>query len=185
MDGHFVPNMTLGIPVVARLQQVSNVPLDVHMMIENPELWAGRYADTGASSVTFHLEAANEPSRVVADIKKSGAKAAIAIKPNTPFSDVSRFLDQIDMLLVMTVEPGFGGQGLIDAVFPMISEARDFIRAEGLAVSIQVDGGVGVSNIASLRVAGADTFVAGSAIFGETDRNARISQLRGLAESAV
>jgi ribulose-phosphate 3-epimerase len=184
MDGHFVPNLTIGIPVVARLQQVSKVPLDVHLMIEKPESWAGKYAETGASSVTFHLEASSHPKETISQIRSSGAKVGLSIKPGTAFEEVAALVEQVDMLLVMTVEPGFGGQGLIESVIPKITLARDFISRYDLPVSLQVDGGVGISNIAELAKAGADTFVAGSAVFSESDRNARIMLLRSLAESA-
>lgn len=184
MDGHFVPNLTIGLPVVARLQQVSKVPLDVHLMIEDPESWVGKYAATGASSVTFHLEAAKDPRSCVALIRDNGAKVGISISPGTPFSEVSKYIALVDTLLVMTVEPGFGGQGLIESVVPKIKEAKEFVRREGLATSLQVDGGVGVQNIAMLATAGADTFVAGSSVFSASDRNARIGELRSLAESA-
>jgi ribulose-phosphate 3-epimerase len=183
MDGHFVPNLTIGVPVVARLQEITTVPLDVHLMIENPERWAGNYAETGASSVTFHLEASTKPKEVISQIRSSGSKVGIAIKPDTAFSDVSELLDLADMLLVMTVEPGFGGQGLIESVIPKITQARDFIKEHSLEVSVQVDGGVGLATIEVLARAGADTFVAGSSIFSEPDRNNRISALRLLAES--
>lgn len=183
MDGHFVPNLTIGVPVVARLQEITTVPLDVHLMIEYPERWAGNYAETGASSVTFHLEASTKPKEVISQIRSSGSKVGIAIKPGTAFADVSELLDLADMLLVMTVEPGFGGQGLIESVIPKITQARDFIKEHSLEVSVQVDGGVGLANIEVLARAGADTFVAGSSIFSEPDRNNRISALRLLAES--
>ena len=183
MDNHFVPNLTIGVPVVARLQEITTVPLDVHLMIEHPERWAGKYAETGASSVTFHLEAAADPKEAISQIRSSGAKVGIAIKPGTDFEKVASLLEYADMLLVMTVEPGFGGQGLIESVIPKISQARDFINTTGLEVSVQVDGGVGLSNIASLARAGADTFVAGSAVFSEENRNQRITDLRLLAES--
>jgi ribulose-phosphate 3-epimerase len=183
MDGHFVPNLTIGVPVVARLQEITTVPLDVHLMIEYPERWAGNYAETGASSVTFHLEASTKPKEVISQIRSSGSKVGIAIKPGTAFADVSELLDLADMLLVMTVEPGFGGQGLIESVIPKITQARDFIKEHSLEVSVQVDGGVGLANIEVLARAGADTFVAGSSIFSEPDRNSRISALRLLAES--
>jgi ribulose-phosphate 3-epimerase len=183
MDGHFVPNLTIGVPVVARLQEITNVPLDVHLMIENPEHWAGQYAKTGASSVTFHFEAATRPVEVIAQIRESGAKVGVSIKPGTDFSAIADLLEHVDMLLVMTVEPGFGGQGLIESVIPKVSEAREFILSENLNVSLQVDGGVTVSNISELARAGADTFVAGSAVFSETDRNSRIDELRRLAET--
>ena len=184
MDGHFVPNLTIGLPVVARLQQVSNVPLDVHLMIENPEAWAGKYAEIGVSSVTFHLEAASKPREVITRIRDSGAKVGIAIKPGTLFDEVADYVHLVDMLLIMTVEPGFGGQGLIESVIPKISQARDFIDRNSFKAALQVDGGVGLGNIQELAVAGADTFVAGSSVFSESARNERIKQLRDLAESA-
>jgi ribulose-phosphate 3-epimerase len=183
MDGHFVPNLTIGLPVVARLQQVSKVPLDVHLMIENPESWVGKYAATGASSITFHLEAAKDPRACVAAIKENGAKVGISISPGTPFSEVRDYLTVVDMLLVMTVEPGFGGQGLIESVVPKIKEAKEFMLSQGLSTSLQVDGGVGTQNIAMLATAGADTFVAGSAVFSASNRNERIDELRAMAES--
>ena len=183
MDGHFVPNLTIGVPVVARLQEITTVPLDVHLMIENPERWAGKYAETGASSVTFHLEAATNPKEAISQIRSSGSKVGIAIKPGTAFENVSGLVELTDMLLIMTVEPGFGGQGLIASVIPKITQARDFIDAHSLEVSVQIDGGVGLANIADLARAGADTFVAGSAVFSELERNDRIGALRLLAES--
>jgi ribulose-phosphate 3-epimerase len=183
MDGHFVPNLTIGLPVVARLQQVSKVPLDVHLMIENPESWVGKYAATGASSITFHLEAAKDPRACVAAIKENGAKVGISISPGTPFSEVRDYLTVVDMLLVMTVEPGFGGQGLIESVVPKIKEAKEFMLSQGLSTSLQVDGGVGTQNIVMLATAGADTFVAGSAVFSASNRNERIDELRAMAES--
>ena len=183
MDGHFVPNLTIGVPVVARLQEITTVPLDVHLMIENPENWAGKYAETGASSVTFHLEAATNPKEAISQIRSSGSKVGIAIKPRTAFEDVSGLVELADMLLIMTVEPGFGGQGLIASVIPKITQARDFIDAHSLEVSLQIDGGVGLANIADLARAGADTFVSGSAVFSELERNDRIGALRLLAES--
>ena len=183
MDGHFVPNLTIGLPVVARLQQVSKVPLDVHLMIENPERWVGKYAQTAASSVTFHFEASKDPIACVSSIRDNGAKVGISISPGTPFSEARQYLSLVDMLLVMTVEPGFGGQRLIESVIPKIKEAKDFISSQGLSVSLQVDGGVGTNNIAMLAAAGADTFVAGSSVFTASDRNVRIDELRALAES--
>lgn len=183
MDGHFVPNLTIGLPVVQRLQEISKVPLDVHLMINNPERWAAEYAATGASSVTFHFEAATDSAAVIASIRASGAKVGIAISPGTPITAISEYIEKVDMVLVMTVEPGFGGQGLIETVIPKISEVRSVIAARSLSVSLQVDGGVGVANIQGLARAGADTFVAGSAVFGVLDRNARIRELRDLAES--
>lgn len=183
MDGHFVPNLTIGLPVVARLQEISTVPLDVHLMIENPDKWAIEYAGVGVHSVTFHFEAAKDPKSIISDLKSQGCKPAMAIKPATPFSQVQQLLPDLDMLLIMTVEPGFGGQGLIREVIPKITEARGFIRKHELETSIQVDGGVKLDNIAELANAGADTFVAGTEVFSAIDRNERIRQLRALASN--
>jgi ribulose-phosphate 3-epimerase len=183
MDGHFVPNMTLGLPIVKRLHEVSKVPLDVHLMIDNPELWAGQYASY-ASSVTFHFEAANDPAEVISRIREAGAKPAMSIKPGTSFETVSDLVRHLDMLLVMTVEPGFGGQALIESTISKVSQASTFARENALDLSLQVDGGVTADNIATLATAGADTFVAGTAIFKADDRNGEIDRLRALAAKA-
>jgi ribulose-phosphate 3-epimerase len=180
MDGHFVPNLTLGLPIVKRLSEVSKVPLDVHLMIESPEKWVGQYGKY-ASSVTFHFEASTDPDLAIAEIRKSGSKVSMSIKPTTPFSKVAHLAAQLDMLLIMTVEPGFGGQSLIADTIPKISEAQEFARESGIELSIQVDGGVTAENISNLRAAGADTFVAGTAVFAASNRNGEIDRLRLLA----
>lgn len=183
MDGHFVPNLTIGLPVVKRIQEVSTVPLDVHLMIENPERWAKGYAATGAHSVTFHFEAASDPLAVIASIKSEGSSVAMALKPNTPFQAVAHLVSELDMLLIMTVEPGFGGQSLIESMIPKITEARSHILDASLSCSIQVDGGVTSENISMLAAAGADTFVAGTSVFSAADRNRQIKHLRELASN--
>jgi ribulose-phosphate 3-epimerase len=183
MDGHFVPNMTLGLPIVKRLSEVSKVPLDVHLMIDQPEHWAGQYAQY-AHSVTFHYEAANDPVEVINRIRAAGAKAAMSIKPETSFDAVSSLLQQLDMLLVMTVQPGFGGQLLIEDTVSKVSDAYSFAQDCGHQLSIQVDGGITAANIQRIAAAGADTFVAGTAIFQAEDRNAEIDRLRTLASKA-
>ena len=180
MDGHFVPNLTLGLPIVKRISEVTNVPLDVHLMIEVPEKWVNQYAEY-AGSVTFHYEAATDPKLVISEIRKAGAKAAMSIKPGTSFSEVAELVEHLDMLLVMTVEPGFGGQSLIKSAVPKVTEAFEYANGRGLELSIQVDGGVTADNIAELSRSGADTFVAGTAVFKATDRNAEIDRLRSLA----
>lgn len=183
MDNHFVPNLTFGLGLVESLLKVSELALDIHLMIENPERWAPPYAEAGASSVTFHLEAAQDPIWLAREIKKLGARSAIAIKPNTPVSDVVELLSEIDMLLIMTVEPGFGGQPLIQSTLEKISQARKEIKASGLEIAIQVDGGVTEDNIGELASLGANVFVAGSAVFKNPDRNEQIAQLRQLASA--
>ena len=180
MDGHFVPNLTLGVPVVKRISEVTSVPLDVHLMIEAPEKWVSQYAQY-AGSVTFHYEAATDPRLAISEIRKAGAKAAMSIKPGTLFSEVSELVEDLDMLLIMTVEPGFGGQSLIQSTVPKVTEAFDLATSKGLKLSIQVDGGVTAHNIAELASAGADTFVAGTAVFQAPNRNFEIDRLRSLA----
>lgn len=183
MDNHFVPNLTLGLPIVSRLFEVSKLPLDIHLMIANPDRWAPAYAELGCDSVTFHLEAAIDPIGLARQIREIGSKAAIAIKPNTPFSEIEPLLAEIDMLLVMTVEPGFGGQKLIPETVAKVSQARSAVRGKNLSVAIQVDGGVTESNIGQLAEAGADVFVAGSAVFSSDNRSLEIAKLRELAHS--
>jgi ribulose-phosphate 3-epimerase len=183
MDNHFVPNLTLGLPIVSRLFEVSKLPLDIHLMISDPDRWAPAYAELGCNSVTFHLEAAQDPLGLARRIRAIGSKAAIAIKPNTPFSEVEGLLSEIDMLLVMTVEPGFGGQKLIPETVSKVSQAKQASQNLGLSIAIQVDGGVTESNIGQLADAGADVFVAGSAVFKAENRNLEITKLRDLANA--
>ncbi len=183
MDNHFVPNLTLGLPIVSRLFEVAKLPLDIHLMIDDPDRWAPAFAEVGCDSVTFHLEAAKDPITLARRIRDIGSKAAIAIKPNTPFTQVEHLLSEIDMLLVMTVEPGFGGQKLIPETVSKVTQARESARLHGLSIAIQVDGGVTESNIGELAKAGADVFVAGSAVFNADNRNLEISKLRDLAHA--
>jgi ribulose-phosphate 3-epimerase len=183
MDNHFVPNLTLGLPIVSRLFEVSKLPLDIHLMISEPERWAPAYAELGCESVTFHLEAASDPISLARKIRDIGSKAAIAIKPDTPFESVAELLPEIDMLLVMTVEPGFGGQKLIPETIAKITQARSALTSRGLSLAIQVDGGVTESNISQLAEAGADVFVAGSAVFKSPEPAEMVKKLRLLAAS--
>ena len=185
MDGHFVPNLTIGLPVVERLQEVSKVPLDVHLMIENPEVWAPRYAETGAFSVTFHYEACSDVAGTIKSVRDAGSKVGLSVKPGTALAEVEKFLPQIDMLLIMMVEPGFGGQSLMESVIPKISQAKLLAQSVAPELSIQVDGGIKSSNIEKLSEAGADTFVAGQSVMSASDRNAEISLLRELAQSSA
>lgn len=181
MDGHFVPNLTIGIPVVKSIRRVTSLPLDLHLMINQPESWVERYGNLGVDSITFHLEATEKPSEAIASIRKCGARVGLAIKPATGIDKVEPFLCEIDMLLVMTVEPGFGGQELIDDCILKVQQARSLANAQGLELDIQVDGGVTAANIRSLSEAGANVFVAGTAVFDAPDRAARIAELRQLA----
>lgn len=183
MDGHFVPNLTFGLPMVERMQAVAQRPLDVHLMIENVDTLAERYADTGVQSVTFHLEATLDAVSLARKIRAAGSKASIAVKPGTGLEEILSNLQEFDMVLVMTVEPGFGGQSLIESTLQKVAEARAAIDQSGLPILLEVDGGIDASNIARVAQLGADTFVAGSAVFNAADRNAQIYNLRALASA--
>lgn len=184
MDNHFVPNLTFGLDTVKRLQQLSKKPLDVHLMIEDVDRWALDYAALGVYSVTFHAEATPNPIALAEKIRATGCRAGLAIKPGTPVSTVSDAFSSFDQILVMTVEPGFGGQSLIEQTLPKVAEVREIIDRQNLDAWLQVDGGIGLENISRVAKAGADTFVAGSAIFKHADRNQQIHLLRAAAESA-
>ena len=165
MDNHFVPNLTLGLPVFESLAKSTDLPLDAHLMIEDPDRWAPAYAEAGAGSVTFHAEAAQAPVRLARELRAKGARAGMALKPDTPVEPYADMLGELDMLLVMTVEPGFGGQKFLDLCLPKIRRARELISAAGLEVWLQVDGGVSLETIERCAEAGADMFVAGSAVY--------------------
>jgi ribulose-phosphate 3-epimerase len=184
MDNHFVPNLTLGLPVVQRLQQVSPVPLDVHLMITDADTEAPKYAETGAASVTFHLEAATDPIATAAAIRSNGARAAVAVKPGTDIQPVLDHLDAYDMILVMTVEPGFGGQSFMPEVMPKLAAARAAVAASGLDVWLEVDGGIAADTVGTAVSNGADTLVAGSAVYGGEPVH-RIADLRSAAQRAL
>jgi ribulose-phosphate 3-epimerase len=184
MDNHFVPNLTIGLPVVERIQEISRLPLDAHLMIADPDRWAPAYADAGLDSVTFHVEAAAAPVRLARELRKRGAKAGMALKPGTAVEPYLDLLPEMDMLLIMTVEPGFGGQAFLDVTLPKIRRAASAIAGSGLPVAIQVDGGVTEETIQRAAEAGANVFVAGSAVYGADDPDAAISALRKAAETA-
>lgn len=184
MDGHFVPNLTLGVPVVEALARHSALPIDVHLMIEDPDRWAPAYAEAGAGSVTFHLEAATAPVKLARDLRAQGARASMAIRPATPVDAAAHVLGELDMLLVMTVEPGFGGQKFLELCLPKIRRARHLVADAGLDVWLQVDGGVSAETIERCAEAGADVFVAGSAVYSADDPDAVVTQLKELAEAA-
>jgi ribulose-phosphate 3-epimerase len=184
MDNHFVPNLTLGLPVVEALVKVAPVPVDCHLMIEDPDRWAPGYAEAGAGSVTFHAEAVAAPIRLARELRKLGARAGLAVKPQTAIEPYLELLPEVDMLLLMTVEPGFGGQSFLDVCLPKIRRTRQAIAGSGLDVWLQVDGGVSESTIERCADAGADVFVAGSAVYNAEDAAAQIATLRALATSA-
>ncbi len=180
MDGHFVPNLTLGLPVVERLVEVSPIPVDCHLMIEDPDRWAAPYAEAGARSVTFHIEAAADPARIAREIRALGARAAFAVKPGTAFAPYADLLSEVDMVLVMTVEPGLGGQSFMADQMPKVREVREAVRRHGGEIWVQVDGGVSADTIEQCAEAGADVFVAGSAVYRAGDAAAAVDHLREL-----
>jgi len=186
MDYHFVPNLTFGPQMVQRIQDVSPVPLDVHLMIDNPDRWAVDFAHTGADCVTFHVEATDNPLGVIEALEKLGTKTGISVKPGTPIEPYLDFVDRVDQVLVMTVEPGFGGQSFITDVLPKVTAVAKRARERGRDIWIQVDGGVGPGTIAQAARAGANTFVAGSSVFSrDISPGQAISELRAEAETAL
>ena len=183
MDGHFVPNLTFGPQMVERLHDVSTIPLDVHLMIDNNDVWAPRYAEIGAQSVTFHVESTDDPVKLARRIREIGSRVGIALKPGTPFSEIEDIAHEFDQILVMTVEPGFGGQKFMDDQMEKVRAVSEFRAMSGVELWIQVDGGVDEDTIGRASDAGADTFVAGSAVFGAENPALAVSRLRANAEN--
>ncbi|MEO7754298.1 MAG: ribulose-phosphate 3-epimerase [Terracoccus sp.] len=181
MDAHFVPNLTLGLPVVEALVKVSPIPVDAHLMIEDPDRWAPGYAEAGCQSVTFHIEAAKDPRALARTLRSAGARASMALKPGTAFGPYEELLDDLDMVLVMTVEPGFGGQSFMADQLAKVRQVREAVRRRGGEIWVQVDGGVSSDTIEQCADAGADVFVAGSAVYGAQDAAAAVQTLRDLA----
>lgn len=181
MDAHFVPNLTLGLPIVEALLRVSPIPIDAHLMIDDPDRWAPRYAEAGCQSVTFHIEAARDPRTLARTLRAAGARSAMALKPATPFAPYEDLLPELDMVLVMTVEPGFGGQSFMADQLPKVAQVREAVRRHGGEIWVQVDGGVSATTIEQCADAGADVFVAGSAVYGAEDAAGAVEELRALA----
>jgi len=182
MDNHFVPNLTFGVRMTQRLHEVSPRPLDVHLMIDDPDRWAPDYARVGAESVTFHAEATTNPIELARTLRSIGSRAGIALKPGTPAGPYLELLDEFDQVLVMTVEPGFGGQSFMESTMPKLELLRAAADRTGSRVWLQVDGGIDLATIAIARDSGADTFVAGSAVFNSPDPDAQIALLRAAAQ---
>jgi ribulose-phosphate 3-epimerase len=183
MDNHFVPNLTFGPQMVERIQAVSGIPLDVHLMIDDPDRWAPGYAELGAYSVTFHAEAAGDAVRLARRLRAIGARAGIALKPGTAAEPYLELLPEFDQVLVMTVEPGFGGQSFMAETMPKLALLRDAVASSGLDVWLQVDGGVTEQTIVVAAENGADTFVAGSSVFGAESAADQIALLRATASA--
>lgn len=185
MDNHFVPNLTIGLPVVQALQQATDLPLDCHLMIDDPDQWAIGYAEAGAHNVTFHAEAAKDSVAIARELHAAGSLAGLALKPKTALDDYLEILPQFDTLLIMTVEPGFGGQEFISTMLPKIQQARNHVSSGHLQLWIEVDGGITESTIVAAAEAGADVFVAGSAVYSAHDPAAAIDSLREKANAAA
>jgi len=185
MDGHFVPNITIGPLVVEAVRKVTSLPLDVHLMIANPDLYIPDFARAGADIIVVHAEATHHLHRTVQLIKSLGKKAGVSFNPATPLHQLDYLLDDLDLVLLMTVNPGFGGQSFIEAVLPKIHALRGMLDKRGLETELEVDGGVKVDNIGRISSAGADVFVAGSAVFGSADYSATIAELKKRAKEHV
>ncbi|WP_280457513.1 ribulose-phosphate 3-epimerase [Nocardia carnea] len=184
MDAHFVPNLTLGLPVVQSLLKATDIPLDCHLMIEDPARWAPPYAEAGAYNVTFHAEATDDPVGVARDIRAAGAKAGLSVKPNTPIEPYLEILRDFDTLLVMSVEPGFGGQSFIPSVLEKAKAVRRLVDSGDLRLVVEIDGGINADTIEQAAEAGIDCFVAGSAIYNTADPGATVEKLRSQAAAA-
>jgi ribulose-phosphate 3-epimerase len=181
MDAHFVPNLTMGLPVVQSLLKVSDLPLDCHLMIDDPDRWAIGYAEAGAYNVTVHVEAAKDPVKLAKNLRAAGAKAGLSIKPGTPLEDHLDTLKHYDTLLVMSVEPGFGGQSFIPDVLEKVRTARRLVDTGHLKVLVEIDGGINADTIEQAADAGVDCFVAGSAVYGAGDPGKAVAALRDRA----
>lgn len=180
MDGHFVPNITIGPLVVQSIRPVTKLPLDVHLMIENPDQYIEEFAKAGADIITVHVEATRHLHRTIQLIKKQGVKAGVVINPATPVDSIKHIINDIDLVLLMTVNPGFGGQSFIEGVVPKIREVADLVKTHGLDVEIEVDGGVNPETAPLCIEAGANVLVAGSAIYGKKDLKDAIRSIRGV-----
>jgi ribulose-phosphate 3-epimerase len=178
MDAHFVPNLTLGLPVVESILAATDIPVDCHLMIDNPQRWAPPYAEAGAHNVTFHAEATDDPIAVARDIRAAGAKAGLAVKPGTELEPYLEILRDFDTLLVMSVEPGFGGQSFMPEVLSKVRTARRLVDAGELTILVEIDGGINADTIEAAAEAGVDCFVAGSAVYGADDPAAAVAALR-------
>ncbi|MGO4613949.1 ribulose-phosphate 3-epimerase [Nocardia sp. 2YAB30] len=184
MDAHFVPNLTIGLPVVESLLKATDIPLDCHLMIDDPGRWAPPYAEAGAYNVTFHAEATDDPIAVARDIRAAGAKAGLSVKPDTPIEPYLEILREFDTLLVMSVEPGFGGQSFISHVLEKARIVRNLVDSGELRLVVEIDGGINADTIEAAAAAGVDCFVAGSAVYNTADPAATVQALRSTAASA-
>ena len=181
MDGHFVPNLTLGAPVIKCIRKATDVPFDVHLMISDPLKYIDDFCDAGADIITFHTECDSPIGETIEKILSRGVKASLTVKPKTPVEDIFPYLDKLSMVLVMTVEPGFGGQSFMEDMMAKVSALRNEINARGLDCEIEVDGGINEKTIAVAAAAGADVFVSGNALFSSADRKAAVEKFKAIA----
>jgi ribulose-phosphate 3-epimerase len=184
MDGHFVPNLTIGLPVVESLAKSIALPMDCHLMIDDPDRWAPAYIEAGAKSATFHIEAAAKPVQIAKDVRAVGGRVGMAIKPGTSLTPYLELIPLMDMIMIMTVEPGFGGQTFMDECLAKVEQARREINRHGGEIWLQVDGGVTLQTIERSARAGADVFVAGSAVYSAEDPDKMVAALRASASSS-
>ncbi|OIQ79678.1 ribulose-phosphate 3-epimerase [mine drainage metagenome] len=184
MDGHFVPNLTIGLPVVESLAKRIDLPMDCHLMIDDPDRWAPAYIEAGAKSATFHLEAAANPIRIAKDVRAVGGRVGMAFKPGTPITPYLDLIPSMDMILIMTIEPGFGGQAFMDECLSKVEEVRAEIDRRGGEIWLQVDGGISLQTIERAARAGADVFVAGTAVYRAEDPDEMVAALRARATAA-
>ena len=182
MDGHFVPNLTLGAPVIKCIRKATDVPFDVHLMISDPLKYIDDFCDAGADIITFHTECDSPIGETIDKILSHGVKASLTVKPKTPVEDIFPYLDKLSMVLIMTVEPGFGGQSFMEDMMAKVSALRNEINARGLHCEIEVDGGINEKTIAIAAAAGADVFVSGNALFSSADRKAAVERFKAIAE---
>ena len=185
MDNHFVPNLTIGLPVVQSLRKATAIPFDVHLMITDPDRWAPGYAEAGAYNVTFHAEACEDPVRLAKNLRAAGAKAGLAIDRDTPVEPYLELLPHLDTVLIMTIKAGFGGQKFLPEMLEKVRAVRRRVSVKGLSVRIEVDGGIAADTIEQAAAAGADAFVAGTAVYGAEDPAEAVRKLRALAQGAV
>ncbi len=185
MDGHFVPNITMGPIVVEALRPITNLPLDVHLMIENPDQYIEAFAKSGADYITVHVEACRHLHRTIQLIKSFGVKPGVVLNPHTPIETIQHVLEDVDMVLFMTVNPGFGGQKFIHSVVSKVQQLSDIIQEKGLAIEIEIDGGINEETIIPCAQAGATVFVAGSAIYSQTDRANALQNIKKAGERAI
>lgn len=185
MDGHFVPNLTFGPDILRAIKATTDVPVDAHLMISNPDEMCHLYVEAGADMVSFHLEATNHAHRLVSYLREAGVRPAVAINPATPVCMLDSIIEDVDMVLVMTVNPGFGGQKFIPSSVQKVAKVRSLARAHGVTPLIEVDGGVSASNAGQICAAGANVIVAGSAVFKKDDRAAAIQAIKDAGQSGI